>query len=285
MLGPLPSLLTAPSIWYAAVLVPKRNPGGNRGTPPGLRVPHGHNLSRGCCDPPGNGPIRGTAARTADRTRVLVRLVVRRRPRAVRSHGLPRRPPAPGRRGVPAARPRRPGDRDLGGLRRPLPRRPERAGARRAGPGGRAPHRRRGDPRRGRGCSADPLRPGLAHPAGPGEPSYAVATPELPTGELVRVAEPEPGAVLSVVRLDGSQTVTIPAAPRTHVYVARGALLRSSLAEPLHEGDAFLFTDEPATTSARACRASCWSGRSADPVRTPGPGRGASRRGWRPPGW
>jgi hypothetical protein len=29
--------------------------------------------------------------------------------------------------------------------------------------------------------------------------------------------------------------------------VARGALLRSSLAEPLHEGDAFLFTDEPDT--------------------------------------
>ena len=26
---------------------------------------------------------------------------------------------------------------------------------------------------------------------------------------------------------------------------ARGALLRSSLAEPLHDGDAFLFTDEP----------------------------------------
>src|SRR5918998_650537 len=32
MLGPLPSLLAAPSIWYAAVLVPKRNPGGNRGS-------------------------------------------------------------------------------------------------------------------------------------------------------------------------------------------------------------------------------------------------------------
>jgi redox-sensitive bicupin YhaK (pirin superfamily) len=79
-----------------------------------------------------------------------------------------------------------------------------------------------------------------------GESTYDVLSPELPPGELVRVAEPEPGAVLSVVRLGDHQTVTIPAAPRTHVYVSRGALLRSSLAEPLHEGDAFLFTDEPA---------------------------------------
>jgi redox-sensitive bicupin YhaK (pirin superfamily) len=78
-----------------------------------------------------------------------------------------------------------------------------------------------------------------------GEASYDVLTPELPLGELVRVTEPEPGSVLSVVRLGDHQTATIPAGPRTHVYVARGALLRSSLAEPLHEGDAFLFTDEP----------------------------------------
>ena len=80
---------------------------------------------------------------------------------------------------------------------------------------------------------------------GPEEPSYQVATPELTEGELVRVTEPVPGAVLSVARVGDLQTVTIPAAPRTHVYVSRGALLRSSLAEPLHEGDAFLFTDEP----------------------------------------
>ena len=31
-----------------------------------------------------------------------------------------------------------------------------------------------------------------------------------------------------------------------HCFVARGALLRSSLAEPLEAGDAFCFTDEPA---------------------------------------
>jgi redox-sensitive bicupin YhaK (pirin superfamily) len=81
-------------------------------------------------------------------------------------------------------------------------------------------------------------------PGGPA--SYDVATPTLPTGELVRVAEPEPGAVFSVARLDAHQTLTVPSAPRTHVFVGRGALLRSSLAEPLHDGDAFLFTDEPA---------------------------------------
>jgi redox-sensitive bicupin YhaK (pirin superfamily) len=78
------------------------------------------------------------------------------------------------------------------------------------------------------------------------EPSYGVTTPDLVPGQLVRVAEPEPGAVFSVARLEPQRSLTVPAAPRVHVFVARGALLRSSLAEPLHDGDAFLFTDEPA---------------------------------------
>lgn len=96
---------------------------------------------------------------------------------------------------------------------------------------------------------------------GPEEPSYELATPELTEGELVRVAEPVPGAVLSVARVGDLQTVTIPAAPRTHVYVSRGALLRSSLAEPLHEGDAFLFTDEPAyeLTAGTETDLLCWA--------------------------
>ncbi|WP_170981706.1 pirin family protein [Nocardioides dongxiaopingii] len=55
-----------------------------------------------------------------------------------------------------------------------------------------------------------------------------------------------PGARLTVVRLADGETGTLPAAPLLHVYVVRGALLRSSLAEPLQEGDAFRFTDEPA---------------------------------------
>jgi redox-sensitive bicupin YhaK (pirin superfamily) len=83
-------------------------------------------------------------------------------------------------------------------------------------------------------------------PKEPGGPSYTVLTPDLVPDRLVEVAEPEPGAHLSVVRLGDHETVTVPAAPLTHVYVSRGALHRSSLAEPLHEGDAFLFTDEPA---------------------------------------
>jgi redox-sensitive bicupin YhaK (pirin superfamily) len=70
----------------------------------------------------------------------------------------------------------------------------------------------------------------------PGPTSYEVAAP--PVHVL-------PGAELTVVRLQPGEAVTVPAAPMVHVYVARGALLRSSLAEPLQEGDAFLFTDEP----------------------------------------
>jgi hypothetical protein len=82
--------------------------------------------------------------------------------------------------------------------------------------------------------------------AGPEEPSYEVAAPDLPSGELVQVAEPQPGAVFSVAHLHANQALTVPSAPLTHVFVGRGALLRSSLAEPLQDGDAFLFTDEPA---------------------------------------
>ncbi|CAN5272390.1 pirin family protein [soil metagenome] len=78
----------------------------------------------------------------------------------------------------------------------------------------------------------------------PEQPSYGVSTPTLEAGVLTRVAEPVPGAVFSVARLDEGDTVTIPAGPLVHTYVARGALLRSSMAEPLQEGDAFRFTDE-----------------------------------------
>jgi redox-sensitive bicupin YhaK (pirin superfamily) len=76
-----------------------------------------------------------------------------------------------------------------------------------------------------------------AEPDEPAEPSYDVVA-----GGVV---EPVPGARLRVLRLADGETGTVPAAPLSHVYVARGALLRSSMAEPLHEGDAFRFTDEP----------------------------------------
>lgn len=79
-------------------------------------------------------------------------------------------------------------------------------------------------------------------------PSYSVAAAEVSPGSLARVAEPQPGAVFSVARLADHQSVEIPAAPLTHVFVGRGALLRSSLAEPLRDGDAFMFTDEDTHT-------------------------------------
>ncbi|MBU1802481.1 MAG: pirin family protein [Actinobacteria bacterium] len=75
------------------------------------------------------------------------------------------------------------------------------------------------------------------------EPSYDVSTPTLEPGTLTRVVEPVPGAVLSVARLDEGDTVTLPGGAFVHAYLARGALLRSSLAEPLEEGDAFRFVD------------------------------------------
>lgn len=75
----------------------------------------------------------------------------------------------------------------------------------------------------------------LADPEPGGEETYDVASAPV---------SPVPGATLEAARLHSGETFTTPVAPRVHVYVARGALLRSSLAEPLHEGDAFLFTDE-----------------------------------------
>jgi quercetin 2,3-dioxygenase len=72
--------------------------------------------------------------------------------------------------------------------------------------------------------------------------------PATPSFAVVDGTEVEalPGARLAVARLAGGETTTLPSAARVHVYVARGALLRSSLAEPLQEGDAFRFVDEPA---------------------------------------
>lgn len=87
----------------------------------------------------------------------------------------------------------------------------------------------------------------------PAEPSYDVVS-----GDTV---EPVPGARLDVLRLGGGETGSLPAAPLSHVYVARGALLRSSMAEPLQEGDAFRFTDEPAheVTAGVASELLVWS--------------------------
>ncbi len=53
------------------------------------------------------------------------------------------------------------------------------------------------------------------------------------------------GASYGVARLGTNETLTLPASPRLHVYLASGALLRSSMAAPLEAGDAFCFVDEP----------------------------------------
>lgn len=54
------------------------------------------------------------------------------------------------------------------------------------------------------------------------------------------------GASVGVLRLADGETGVLPAAPRLYAAVVRGALLRSSLAEPLRSGDAFAMADEPA---------------------------------------
>ena len=72
-----------------------------------------------------------------------------------------------------------------------------------------------------------------------GEPAYTIH-------EGATSVAPLPGAALEVARLDPRVPRTLPAAPLLHAYVATGALLRSSLAEPLSAGDAFEMTDEGA---------------------------------------
>ena len=64
------------------------------------------------------------------------------------------------------------------------------------------------------------------------------------TGQLaVPTADGE--ATFTPVHLEPGATFTLPAAARVHAFVATGALTRSSMAEPLQAGDAFLLTDEP----------------------------------------
>jgi quercetin 2,3-dioxygenase len=88
-----------------------------------------------------------------------------------------------------------------------------------------------------------------------GDPSYAVTEVDPGAGGLVPVAsghDPRAAvrlatasATFAVARLEAGESVTLPDEPLQHVYVARGALLRSSLAEPLGDGDSFRITDRP----------------------------------------
>ncbi|KQW47737.1 hypothetical protein ASC77_15010 [Nocardioides sp. Root1257] len=75
------------------------------------------------------------------------------------------------------------------------------------------------------------------------EPAYAVTPVDPVPGELTEVARIG-DATFRVARLAAGDTVTLPDEPLLHVYVASGALVRSSMAEPLSEGDAFRMRDE-----------------------------------------
>lgn len=76
------------------------------------------------------------------------------------------------------------------------------------------------------------------------EPSYSVTPVDLVPGELTEVVTLGDARFL-VARLGPGDTVVLPDEPLQHVFVAGGALRRSSLAEPLADGDAFRITDHP----------------------------------------
>ena len=84
------------------------------------------------------------------------------------------------------------------------------------------------------------------------DPSRRTTTPELTGGELVVVADEAAlgvaGAAYRIGDLPAGATVTVPAAPLRHVFVATGALTRSSLAQPLSAGDAFEVTGDHEVT-------------------------------------
>ena len=88
------------------------------------------------------------------------------------------------------------------------------------------------------------LRPG--EPGG--EPSRRTTTPDLSGGTLVVGADEDdlgiPGATLRIAAVPGSASVSVPDGQLRYVFVATGALTRSSLAEPLVAGDAFEITGE-----------------------------------------
>jgi redox-sensitive bicupin YhaK (pirin superfamily) len=80
------------------------------------------------------------------------------------------------------------------------------------------------------------------------EPGRRTSTPDLGGDDLVVVADAKDlgvaGATYRIADLAAGVTVTVPPAPKRYLFVATGALLRSSLAEPLHAGDAFEVTGD-----------------------------------------
>lgn len=87
-------------------------------------------------------------------------------------------------------------------------------------------------------------------------PAHAHAGPAIAPGAgLVRVVgDGGPltvgvaGAALDVARLDAGESLVLPPGERVHAFLTTGALLRSSLAEPLAAGDALLLTAQSGET-------------------------------------
>jgi redox-sensitive bicupin YhaK (pirin superfamily) len=110
------------------------------------------------------------------------------------------------------------------------------------------------------------LRPGLPTPGETGDqPVRRTRTPDLGGGDLVVVAGESdlgvPGATYRIAEIPAGATVDLPSAPLRYVFVATGALARSSLAEPLSAGDAFEITGERAiaVTAAVPTQVLVWS--------------------------
>lgn len=91
-------------------------------------------------------------------------------------------------------------------------------------------------------------------------PAYSVTPVSLVPGELTQVARIG-DATFRVARLSAGDTVELPDSPLQHVFVAGGALQRSSMAQPLEDGDAFRITDQPglAVTAAARTELLVWS--------------------------
>jgi len=83
-------------------------------------------------------------------------------------------------------------------------------------------------------------------------PAYDVRRADLDAGAFTEVLRPRTDAVLWVADLAAGDQVTLPDGRLRHLFVASGALARSSLAEPLAAGDAFEITEETAPVTVAA---------------------------------
>ena len=257
MLGPRPSSAAAPSIWYAAVLVPKRKPGGSWGST-GTIMPVTVEIRRA------SAAIRHPRAGSADPALLLVRrrTTTRRTSASARWSATTTTCSAAGR-ASPTTRTAT--WRSSPGCSRgalvhtdsPAPRPRSRPGT---GPGA---VRRVGDrAQRDRrpGGRADPVRPGLADARTTAAPAARRRRTrprrcDFAGGGLVPVASGhDPAAAVRLGRrARPSRWPGSPPARRSRCPTTRsstctcdaGRCARSSLAEPLADGDAFRITDQP----------------------------------------